>query len=200
MENKANPLEPAKIVKSISSLIDGKFDLVSLSRATEKDERIRSTQDYVIILPFDRTDDNKLANIYCRQFENPATDGEDATLIIDIVDDERDETSYDTIGRSLLEEAGLNLEEEGLGEDETFYIGQLTLAEPVGAKFKCYAVDITKISKPGESIDFTTNLSKFKFIKDSSEIVKVGFHQIVNGDYSDALILAGAFLLVSYFQ
>lgn len=199
MDNK-NPLTPAEITKTISSLIDGKFNLVALSKADERDDRIRSTQDYIIILPFDRTDNNKIANIYCREFNDPSTDEDDTTLIIDAVDEDRDPTSYDSITRSLLEEAGINLEEEGLTEDDIYYIGPLTLAEPIGAKFKCYAVDLTKISRPGENINFTTNLSKFKFTKDSSNIIKVGFHQIVNGDYSDAIILAGVFLLVSYFQ
>ncbi len=49
-------------------------------------------------------------------------------------------------------------------------------------------------------LEFTRNLSKDHFTKDSSSIKKVGFHQVVNGDFPDSTILAGSFLLVSYFN
>lgn len=200
MTNNQNPLEPAKIIKNSSPLIGGKFDLVSLSRNSDKTDRIVSKQNYIVLLPFDRTESDKIANIYGVKFQNHATDQSDVTLIIDSIDNEKDSTAFDAIGRSFLEEAGLNIEDLGINEDDIFYLGPITFSEPVSAKFKCYAIDLTKISRPDESIEFTTTLAKSPFTRDDSEIVKIGFHQIVNGDFSDATILAGSFLLVSYFQ
>ena len=67
---------------------------------------------------------------------------------------------------------------------------------PVSLNMHCYGVDIT--SK--KVLEFTRNLSKDTFTKSSSAIKKVGFQQVVNGDYPDAAVLAGSFLLVSYFS
>jgi hypothetical protein len=195
-----NPLQPAKITRTVTPFMNGSFDQVSLSRDSNKAERLISKSNYIAILPFDRTDDSKIRSIYALKFENHATGQIDVALITDTVDSEKDQTPFDSIGRALLEEAGLNIDELGLTEDDIFYIGTMTTSEPVSSKFKCYAIDLTKINRPDVEIEFTRNLSKSPFNKDSSEIVKIGFHQIVNGDYSDVTILAGSFLLVSYFN
>jgi len=200
MENNTNPLIPGNITKNSSSLIDGKLNIIELSRDGISTKKIEVIQDYILIIPFDRTQDNSISNIYIKKYTDPVKDESISTMIMDIIDFNRDNTSYDAVGRVLLEEAGLNLEEEGLGEDEIFYIGPLSINDPIYSNVKCYAIDLTKINRPGENIDFTTNLSKFNFIKDSSDIIKVGFHQIVNGDYSDVFILGSTFLLISYFQ
>jgi hypothetical protein len=67
---------------------------------------------------------------------------------------------------------------------------------PMTLKMQCYGIDLTNLP----NISFTRNLSKDHFTKENSTITKVNFHQIVNGDYSDATVLSGAFLLVSYFN
>ena len=198
--NSSNPLRPTKISRDVAPFMDGKFDLVSLSKDSDRLQKLWSKSNYIAILPFERTEDDKIKSIYCLKFENLATGQSDVSLLIDIVDNEKDQTSYDSVGRALLEEAGLNIDDAGITEDDIFYIGTMTTSEPVSAKFKCYAVDLTKISKPDTAIEFARTLSKSSFIKDSSEIVKIGFHQVVNGDYSDVTILAGSFLLVSYFN
>lgn len=195
-----NPLQPAKIVKSVSTLPNGMFDVISLSKNAEKTEKLSAKPNYIAIVPFDRTEDNKIANIYGVKFHNHATDLTDVTLLIDSIDLEKDTTPFDSIGRAMLEEAGLNLEELGITEDDIFYLGPMTFSEPVAAKFKCYAVDLTKISRPDKTIDFARTLTKSPFNREESEILKIGFHQIVNGDFTDVTILAGSFLLVSYFQ
>lgn len=200
MTNNVNPLQPARVVKTVSPGDGEKYDIISLARNTDTDKKIRLTQNYIAIVPFERNEEDKIAYVYAVKFSNYATDSSDVTLIIDSIDSERDTTAYDAIGRTLLEEAGLNMEEVGLSEDDVFYLGPMTLSDPIIAKFRCYAVDLTKISRPDKPFEFTTNLSKYPFTRGESEIVKLGFHQIVNGDYSDATILAGSFLLVSYFQ
>ena len=86
----------------------------------------------------------------------------------------------------------------GLTEDDIFYLGNISTSIPANANFKCYAVDLTKASNPDSPIEFGRTLAKSPFTKDSSEIVKLGFHQVVNGDFTDATILAGAFLLFAY--
>lgn len=193
-------LVPSKPIKSTSPLLNGNFDLISLTRDSEKADFLNCKLNYIAILPFDRTADDKIKSIYAVKSENPAIGQTSTSLIIDTVDPAKDQTSFDTVCRSLLEEAGLNIEELGIGEDDIYYLGLISTSTPVNSKFKCYAVDLSKISKPDSAIDFTRNLSKQPFIKDSSDIVKIGFHQVVNGDFSDATILAGSFLLVSYFN
>ena len=193
-------LPTPKITKSSSPILNGEFDIVSLVRDHDRSDRLTSKSNYIVVLPFERTSDNRIKSIYGVKFENHATGQTDTTLLIDSVDSARDQTPYDTVCRALIEEAGLNLEELGVTEDSIFYLGNISLSVPVNAKFKCYAVDLTELADPTESIPFTTALSKTKFDKDGSEIVKLGFHQVVNGDFSDATVLSGAFLLVSYFN
>jgi hypothetical protein len=199
MTNNSNPLEPAKIVKTITPLEGGKFDLVSLSRNTDKDNRLVSKSNFIAIIPFERNEEDKISYIYAVKFQNHAIDQSDVSLLVDTLDSERDSTAYDSVGRALLEEAGLNIDEIGVTEDDLFYLGPMTFSEPISAKFKCYAIDLTKVVRPDEQLEFTTTLAKSPFTRGESEIVRLGFHQVVNGDYPDVTILAGAFLLVSYF-
>lgn len=199
MTNNANPLEPAKITKNIVALEGGKFDLVSLSRNTDKDHKIVSKTNFIAIIPFERNEEDKISYLYGVKFHNHATDQSDVSLLVDSLDSEKDSTAYDAVGRALLEEAGMNIDELGITEDDLFYLGPMTFSEPISAKFKCYAIDLTKVVRPDEQLEFTTTLAKSPFTRGESEIVRLGFHQVVNGDYPDVTILAGAFLLVSYF-
>jgi 8-oxo-dGTP pyrophosphatase MutT (NUDIX family) len=189
-----------KIVKSVSPLLNGEFEIISLSKDQEKTDHISSKANYIAILPFEKTSDDKIKSIYCLRSDNPATGQTDTTLIVDQVDPARDQTPYDSVCRAMIEEAGIDLDEIGITGSEIFYLGTITSSVPVSAKFKCYAVDLTKVAKSDKQIEFARTLSKSKFTKDSSEIVKLGFHQVVNGDFSDSTILSGAFLLVSYFN
>jgi hypothetical protein len=193
-------LPQPKITRSVTPILNGDFDVISLSRDVDQASKLMCKVNYIAIIPFERTQDDKIQSIYGITFDDHATGQRDTTLIVDSIDQSRDQTSFDSVCRALLEEAGLDLERTGLTEDDIFYLGDITSCMPVSSKFKCYAVDLSRISKPGAAIEFTRTLSKSKFEKDTSEIVKLGFHQVVNGDFSDATILAGAFLLVSYFN
>ena len=193
-------LPQSKITRTVSPILNGEFDVISLTRDSDRADRLASTANYIAIIPFERTSDDRIKSIYGVRFENHATGQTDTTLVIDSVDASRDQTTYDTVCRALIEEAGINLEEAGINEDDIFYLGNISTCIPVNAKFKCYAVDLSRIANPDSPIEFARTLSKSKFEKDASEIVKLGFHQVVNGDFSDATILAGAFLLVSYFN
>lgn len=193
-------LQPNKINKSTSQILNGEFDVVSLSRDSDKTDRLTSKVNYIAVLPFERTADDRIKAIYGLKFENHATGQMDTRLLVDTVDPSKDQTPFDTVCRALLEEAGVNIEELGVDEDDIFYLGNISMTIPVNSKFKCYAVDLTKAANPEKPIEFARTLSKSKFDKDSSEIVKLGFHQVVNGDFTDSTILAGSFLLVSYFN
>lgn len=193
-------LPQPKITRSVTPILNGEFDVISLSRDADQASRLMSKANYIAVIPFERTGDDKIRSIYGITLDNHATGQRDTTLVVDTVDPARDQTAFDSVCRALLEEAGLDIEKVGITEDDIFYLGDITSCIPVNSKFKCYAVDLSRISKPGSAIEFTRTLSKSKFEKDTSEIVKLGFHQVVNGDFSDATILAGAFLLVSYFH
>jgi hypothetical protein len=193
-------LQPNKINKSTSQLLNGDFDLVSLTRDSQKLDKLTCKLNYIAILPFERTADDRIKAVYGLKFENHATGQTDTSLLIDIVDPTKDQTPFDTVCRALLEEAGVNVEELGVDENDIFYLGTISTTTPVNSKFKCYAVDLTNAANPESPIEFARTLSKSNFDKDSSEIVKIGFHQVVNGDFTDSTILAGSFLLVSYFN
>lgn len=174
----------------------GRFDWTNLTKDQHSADYIHDSSQYVCIIPFERTPDNRLKSLYLLQFTNPITNEINTSLLIDSINSDFDKNSYDTINRSLIEEAGINVDELGLTENDIFYVGDITMAFPFTYAMKCYAIDVTDKN----SIEFTRALAKDVFTKDSSSIVKVGFHQIVNGDYSDSTILAGCFLLVSYFN
>lgn len=188
-----------KITKTVSQIANGAFDVISVQRENDKHDLISSKSNYILVLPFEKTADNKIKSIYALESNNLVNDSAEISLISDTVDPRRDQTAYDAVCRALIEEAGLNLDEVGMTEDDIFYLGNISMSVPVTAKFKCYAVDLSKISGP-DPINFTRTLSKSKFTKDDSKIVKLGFHQVVNGDFSDSTILSGAFLLVAYFS
>jgi hypothetical protein len=192
-------LVPAKITRTVTPILNGEFDVVSLSRDQHKADRLVSKANYIAVLPFDCQPDGKIQSVYGLKFENHATGQKDVTLLTDSFDQNRDKTTYDSIIRLFLEEAGINLDEAGITEDDIFYLGNITSAVPVNSRFKCFAVDLTRITGETSKLEFTRNLSKSNFEKDSSEIVKIGFKQVVNGDFSDSMILSGSFLLVSYF-
>ena len=132
-----------KIVKSVSPLLNGEFEVISLSRESDKADHISSKANFIAILPFERTSDNKIKSIYCLRSDNPATDHSDTTLIVDQVDPLRDQTPHDSVCRAMIEETGINLDEMGISENEIYYLGNVTSSVPVSAKFKCYAVDLT---------------------------------------------------------
>lgn len=193
-------LAPVKITKTVTPILNGQFDLVSLSREQHKSEKLISKANHIAIIPFDCSSDGKIKSIYGLKFENHATGQKDVTLLTDSVDSSKDKTAYDAVFRVFLEEAGVNLEESGIVEDDIFYLGYITSAVPVNSKFKCFAVDLTKLTGAKSKLEFTRTLSKANFEKDSSEIAKIGFNQVVNGDFTDSMILSGAFLLISYFS
>jgi hypothetical protein len=190
----------SKITKTISPILNGRFDVVSLTKGQDKDDFLSVKVKYIAVLPFERTADDKIKAIYGLKFENPATDQTDVTIVTDTINPTVDGSYYDSVVRALIEEAGLDIEKAGINEDDIFYIGNISTSLPATAQIKCYAVDFSKISNPESPIEFARTLSKSKFTKDSSEIVKIGFHQVVNGDFSDSLILSGSFLLISYFN
>ena len=191
---------PAKITRTVTPILNGQFDVVSLSREHHKTDKLVSKANYIAVVPFDCLPDGKIKSIYGLKFDNHATGQKDVTLLTDSIDQNRDKTTYDAVLRIFLEEAGVNLEEAGITEDDIFYLGNITSAVPVSARFKCFGIDLTKLLKLRENLEFTRTLSKSNLEKDSSEIARLGFNQVVNGDFTDSMILSGSFLLVSYFS
>lgn len=191
---------PSKITRTVTPILNGQFDVVSLSREQHKADRLVSKENYIAVIPFDCQPNGKIKSIYGLKFDNHATGQKDVTLLTDSIDQNRDKTTYDAVLRLFLEEAGVNLEEVGITEDDIFYLGNITSAVPVNSRFKCFAVDLTKLATEQKGLDFTRTLSKSNLDKDSSEISRIGFNQVVNGEFTDSMILSGSFLLVSYFS
>jgi len=174
----------------------GKFNVVTLNQDSNTAHYLSDDLEYVCIVPFEKSENGSIKSIYVLDYQSPVSGSQIQTLVSDQVNPDLDKTPYDSVGRALIEEAGLNIDELGLTEDHIYYLGDIQMNSPVSVNMHCYGVDIT--SK--KVLEFTRNLSKDHFTKSNSAIKKVGFQQIVNGDYPDASILAGSFLLVSYFS
>jgi hypothetical protein len=182
------------ISKETSKL--GRFNVLTLTKDQHSNQYLADDLEYICLIPFDKSSENSIKSIYLLDYLNPATDSQTESLIIDTVNPDLDKTPYDSVCRALVEEAGLNIDELGLTENSIYYLGDIQMSAPMSYKMHCYGIDITSKSV----LEFTRNLSKDHFTKDSSSIKKVGFHQVVNGDFPDSTILAGSFLLVSYFN
>lgn len=174
----------------------GRFNVLTLTKDQHANQYLSDELEYICLIPFEKSADDSIKSIYVLEYLNPITDGLTESLIIDTVNPELDKTPYDSVCRALIEEAGLNIDDLGLNENNIYYLGDIQMNSPMAYKMHCYGVDITAKS----ILEFTRNLSKDHFTKDSSSIKKVGFHQVVNGDFPDSTILAGSFLLVSYFN
>lgn len=174
----------------------GKFNVLTVNKEQLSNQYLTDDQEYICLIPFEHGKDQTIKALYLLDYVSPITGESVQTLITDSINPDFDKTSYDSVGRALIEEAGLNPDEIGLNENDIYYLGDIDVNFPVSAKMHCYAVDLTNKSIS----EFTRNLSKDPFIKDGSSIKKVGFHQVVSGDFPDSTVLAGSFLLVSYFN
>lgn len=175
----------------------GKFNVLNISQDQKSSQYLSDDVSYVCILPFDRTKEGGIKSFYLLKFPNQVNGATTYSLITDQVNPDTDKTPYESIGRSLIEEAGINLDDHGLDENHIFYLGEMSLSTPVTAGFHCFGIDLSTLANPPE---FTRALSKDHFIKDHSSIEKVGFHQVVNGNFTDVSVLASAFLLIAYFN
>ena len=176
----------------------GKYSLKTLTRDNVSKHQVSADSSYVCLLPFEKNGESGIKSIFLLQFPNSITGKPEHSLIVDEVDSDTDTNTYESVRRALTEEAGLNLDELRIDENKIFYLGEITTSFPATSTMTCYGIDLTGLGQDG--VEFTRNLSKDVFIRDQSSIVKAGFHQIVNGDYTDATVLSGAFLLVSYFS
>lgn len=174
----------------------GRFNVVTLTKDQHSNQYLADDLEYICLLPFERGQNDSIKSIYVLEYMNPVTGTKTDSLITDMVNPDLDKTPYDSVCRALIEEAGLNIDEFGLTENSIYYLGDIQMNLPMSAKMHCYGIDLTTKSV----LEFTRNLSKDQFIKDESSIKKVGFHQVVSGDFPDSTILAGSFLLVSYFN
>lgn len=175
----------------------GRFNVLTLTKDQASSQYLSDDTSYICLMPFEKTLAGGIKSVYLLQFPNHSLGKVDCSLIIDPVNEDLDRTQYDSVCRSLIEEAGINIDDYGLSEDHIFYLGDITLSTPVSAKMHCFGIDLTG---PKSQPEFTRTLSKDSFTKDDSTIIKAGFHEIVNGNYSDATVLAGSFLLISYFN
>ena len=174
----------------------GKFNVFTVNKDQKTNHYLTDDVEYICLIPFETGKDQAIKSIYLLDYANPVNGQKTNSLIIDEVNLDFDKTPYDSVMRALIEEAGVNVDELNISENDIYYLGDIDSNFPANTKLHCYAVDLS--SKP--SVEFTRNLSKDSFTKDNSSIQKVGFHQVVSGDFSDSLVLAGSFLLVSYFN
>lgn len=174
----------------------GRFSVFTLSKDQHTNQYLADELDYICLIPFDKSEEGSIKSIYVLEYLNPVTDSQTESLIIDTINPDLDKTAYDSVCRALVEEAGLDIDSLGVNENSIYYLGDIQMNFPMAYRMHCYGIDITSKSV----LEFTRNLSKDHFTKDNSSIKKVGFHQVVNGDFPDSSVLAGSFLLVSYFS
>lgn len=187
-------MQPTINTKDLSKI--GRFNVVTLNQDSNTAHYLSDDMKHVCVLPFDKSDTGSIKSIYILDYADPVSGSPVQTLVKDTVNPDLDKTPFDSVCRALIEEAGLNIDELGLTEDHIYYLGDIQMNSPISFNMHCYGVDITS----SKVLEFTRNLSKDPFTKNNSSIKKVSFQQVVNGDYPDSAILAGSFLLVSYFS
>jgi len=186
-------------IESRVPLIDTRYEMVSIQRDQDQLNQLNYLKTGIAVLPFTRSQDGKISKIYALSQPDFIKDQESITLITDEYDSEVDASPFESVGRCMIEECGMDLSRFNLNEDSMFYLGDLSTVNPIYSTHKCYAIDVTEAVSNKEFI-FSRILSKNPINKESSSIEEVGFYKIVNGDHSDALLLASCFLLVSYFS
>jgi hypothetical protein len=186
-------------IESRVPLVDTRYEMVSIHKDQDQLNQLNYLRTGVAVLPFTRSEDGKILKVYALSQPNFIKDADEVTLITDEFDPEHDMSPFETVGRCMIEECGMDLSRFNLNEDSMFYLGDLSSVNPIYSTYKCYAIDVTDAST-NSNFNFTRVLSKNQLIKDSSNIEEIGFYKIVNGDHSDSLLLAACFLLVSYFS
>jgi hypothetical protein len=186
-------------IESRVPLIDTRYEMVSIQRDQDQLNQLNYLRTGVAVLPFTRSQDGKISKIYALSQPDFIKDQDSITLITDEYDSEVDASPFESVGRCMIEECGMDLSRFNLNEDSMFYLGDLSTVNPIYSTYKCYAIDVTDAAS-NTGFSFSRVLSKNPINKDSSSIEEVGFYKIVNGDHSDALLLASCFLLVSYFS
>ena len=174
----------------------GKFNVFSVNKDEKTNHYLADESEYICLIPFELSTNSQLGAIYLLDYKNPVNSEVVNSLIIDEVNLDFDKTPYDSVMRALTEEAGLNIDSLNLTAEDIYFLGDIDSSFPAKTKLHCYGVNLSG----KKSVEFTRNLSKDSFTKDGSSIQRTPFHQIVAGDYSDSLVLAAAFLLVSYFS
>ena len=186
-------------IESRVPLIDTRYEMVSIHRDQDQLNQLNYLKTGVAVLPFTRSQDGKISKIYALSQPNFINDQDSVTLITDEYDSELDASPFESVGRCMIEECGMDLSRFDLNEDSMFYLGDLSSVNPIYSTYKCYAIDVTSASS-NTNFAFSRVLSKNPVTKDNSSIEEIGFYKIVNGDHSDTLLLAACFLLVSYFS
>jgi hypothetical protein len=186
-------------IESRVPLIDTRYEMVSIHRDQDQLNQLNYLKTGVAVLPFTRSQDGKISKIYALSQPNFINDQDSVTLITDEYDSELDASPFESVGRCMIEECGMDLSRFDLNEDSMFYLGDLSSVNPIYSTYKCYAIDVTGASS-NTNFAFSRVLSKNPVTKDNSSIEEIGFYKIVNGDHSDTLLLAACFLLVSYFS
>lgn len=186
-------------IESRIPLVDTRYEMVSVHKDQDQINQLNFLKTGVAVLPFTRSQDGKILKIYAFSQPDFIRDQDSMTLITDEYNSEIDSSPFDSVGRCMIEECGIDLSKFSLNEDSMFYLGDLSTVNPIYSTHKCYAIDVTDAST-NTNFTFSRVLSKNPVIKDNSSIEEIGFYKIVNGDHSDALLLAACFLLVSYFS
>lgn len=186
-------------IESRVPLVDDRYEMVSIHRDQDKLNQLNFLRTGVAVLPFTRSQEGKISKIYAFSQPDFIKDRDSITLITDEFDSEVDSSPFDSVHRCMIEECGIDLSRFKLNEDSMFYLGDISTVNPMYSTYKCYAIDVTDASS-NTNFNFSRVLSKNPVLKDNSSIEEIGFYKIVNGDHSDALLLAACFLLVSYFS
>jgi hypothetical protein len=172
----------------------GKLNIHTLTKDQYSKQFVSDDTQYLCILPFTRTSDDRIKSIYALESTHLFNGENQVVAIVDEFNQDLDTNLFSGINRALIEEVGIDPEANGITIKDFFLLGEFNHSFPVEASVVCYGIDLT--GKP--SLDFTRNLSKDKFT--DSKVVEVGFHRVVNGDIKDSAILAASFLLVSNFN
>ena len=165
---------------------DGKYSVYSFSNSSNKFRRIACDQESICILPFELNENNQITNVYLFKYDDYLLGGSKLACITDTFDKDKFDSHFSAVENCLEDKMGVS----NIDINDCYFLGNVSHGIPFSKEYRCYAVNITS------AISERNFLSQPAF----SDLEKIKFSKVVNGQVPDSLILSCSLLLLSYFS
>jgi hypothetical protein len=163
---------------------DGKYSVHTFLDQDKKFRRLSCDSESICILPFELNESNQIKNVYLLKYDDYLLGGSKFTCVTDTFNKDKYDSHFLAVEDCLNEK----MEISNIDINDCYFLGTVSHGLPFSKEYRCYAVNITSdISKPGSSSFF-------------SDIEKIRFNRVINGNFPDSLILSCSLLLLSYFS
>jgi hypothetical protein len=160
---------------------DGKYSVYTFLEGSDKKfRRLSCDTESICVIPFELNERGQIKNIYLLKYEDYLLGGNKFTCITDSFNKNKFDSHYLAVEDCLSS----SLRISDIDINDSYFLGTVSHGIPFSKEYKCYAVNIT---------DSLASL-------DSSTIIPIKFNRVINGDFSDSLVLSCSLLLLSYFS